>query len=37
VGLSASAISLVLNGKNKTAGKMHWMRLVEYIEQYGEI
>lgn len=37
VGLTASAISLVINGKNKTAGKLHWMRLAEYLEQYGEI
>lgn len=37
VNLSASAISLVINGKNKTAGKLHWMKLSDYKEQYGEI
>lgn len=37
IGLSASAISVVINGKGKTAGKLHWMRLNEYEEKYGKL
>lgn len=32
VGISASAISKAINGKSKTAGKLHWMKLIDYLE-----
>lgn len=37
VGLSASAISAVIHGKNKTASGLHWMKLDDYKKQYGDI
>ena len=37
IGVSANAISVVINGRGKTAGKLHWMRLNEYEEKYGKL
>lgn len=37
IGVSANAISVVINGRGKTAGKLHWIRLNEYEEKYGKL